>query len=143
MSNIATKAVNIRSQTSDVYVGRSRTGEPASKWGNPFPIGKTISAVDLQAIGRTDLQHLIDPKQRINRDQSISLYRELMDARLRDGTLTPQDFRKIYGLRLGCFCKPAPCHADLIADYANWFQQNPEATTGPLRLKTPTPQKLF
>lgn len=138
-----TKAVNIRSQTHDVYVGRNRTGKPPSKWGNPFPIGKTISAEDLRAIGRTDLQHLIDPKQRIDRDQSISLYRALLEARLRDGTLTPKDFRKIYGLRLGCFCKPAPCHADLIAEYANWFHDNPHATAGPPHKKTSTPQKLL
>ena len=143
MTKTTTKAVNIHSQAHDVYVGRSRAGKPPSKWGNPFPIGKPVSAEDLRAIGRTDLQHLIDPKQRIDRDKSISLYRELMDARLRDGTLAPKDFREIYGLRLGCFCKPAPCHADLIAEYANWFHHNPEATTGPPQQRTPTPQKLF
>ena len=101
MAHNTTKAVNIRSQAHDVYVGHSRTGKPPSKWGNPFPIGKTISAEDLRAIGRTDLQNIINPKQPIDRDQSISLYREILDARLRDGTLAPQDFREIYGLRLG------------------------------------------
>ena len=76
-------------------------------------------------IGRTDLKHLIDPKQRVYPDQSISIYRELMDTRLGDGTLTPQDFSKICGLRFRCFYKPAPCHADLMEEYANWFHDSP------------------
>ena len=44
MANTTTKAVNIRSQAHDVYVGRSRAGIRPSKWGNSFPIGKTVSA---------------------------------------------------------------------------------------------------
>lgn len=66
-------------------------GRP-TKWGNPFTIGKDGT-----------------------RDEVIEKYRAWL--------LTQPDLLaeipKLRGKRLGCWCKPEPCHADVLADFAN------------------------
>lgn len=84
--------VNVhRAKRWDVYVGRAGRHGPGT-WGNPFVIG-------------------VDG----NRGQVI--------AKFRDWILTqPQLLRRLPELRgkvLGCFCAPAPCHADVLAEMAN------------------------
>lgn len=78
----------------DVYIARP------SKWGNPFVMGKDG-----------------------NREQVITKYHEwflkpeqaqlLNDARV-----------KLRGKILGCWCKPAACHGDILALYANGYDKN-------------------
>src|SRR5690554_2738296 len=63
-----------------------------SKWGNPFIIGKHGS-----------------------REEVIELYRQyvLGNPELRNS------IPELKGKVLGCFCKPAPCHGDILAKLAN------------------------
>jgi len=63
-----------------------------SKWGNPFIIGKHG-----------------------NREEVIELYRQyvLGNPELRNS------IPELKGKVLGCFCKPAPCHGDILAKLAN------------------------
>lgn len=35
--------------------------------------------------------------------------------------IDPRRVHELAGKRLGCFCKPAPCHGDVLADYLNGF----------------------
>ena len=66
-------------------------GRP-SKWGNPFVIG-----------------------QDGNRDQVIAQFRAWLP-------LQPHlmgALHELRGKRLGCFCSPEPCHADVLAELAN------------------------
>lgn len=38
-----TAVVNLRNSRYHVYIGRSRRGQPPSKWGNPFPTGRKLT----------------------------------------------------------------------------------------------------
>jgi hypothetical protein len=35
--------------------------------------------------------------------------------------IDPKQVHALSGKRLGCFCKPAPCHGDVLADYLNSY----------------------
>jgi Domain of unknown function (DUF4326) len=95
----ATTVVNMTGHRDDpdvadvVYVGRAmyRGGWrlAASPLANPFRIG-------------------VDG----NREQVIAMYRDYLLGRADLLTLLP-DLR---GKRLGCWCSPLPCHADVIAE---------------------------
>jgi len=75
----------------DVYVGRVSQYGPGT-WGNPFVIGRDGNRAEVIAQFRAWL-----PQQR-------DLMRRLPELR---------------GKVLGCFCAPAPCHADVLAEMAN------------------------
>ena len=64
-------------------------GRP-SKWGNPFRIGKDGS-----------------------RKEVIEKFREYMRQR---PELQKEAIRELKGKRLGCFCKPLPCHGDVLVE---------------------------
>ena len=89
------RAVNIRAEPYDVYCGRGRGGTE-TKWGNPFKQG--------------------------SQDQNVRDFEAYLRYCIRTGEFTPKDLQELEGKRLGCFCKPKPCHADIIADAVN----NPE-----------------
>ena len=84
-----TYVVHCKKAPFDVYIGREYEGIPASKWGNPFVIGKDGT-----------------------RDEVISKYEEwikgqpaLMDA-----------LPELRGKTLGCWCAPTNrCHGDVLA----------------------------
>lgn len=61
----------------------------ATPWGNPFPI--------------TDTE---------NRSQVLLRYAIYMRCRLDSGTLNIKDLAN--AKRLGCWCKPLPCHGDFL-----------------------------
>lgn len=89
----ATRVVNIRQEDYDVYIGRAGRGMDGY-FGNPFKI-----------------------EPGMKRGGTLEKYREYFNNRLQ----TDPDFhRRINGLRgktLGCFCKPYPCHGDIIKEY--------------------------
>lgn len=66
-------------------------GRP-SKWGNPYEIGKDGT-----------------------RKQVIQLYREYI---LNNKELM-SSLGELKGKRLGCWCKPLPCHGDVLDELAN------------------------
>lgn len=90
-----TKAVNLRQEKYDTYIGRAGHGQNGY-FGNPFSVQEHgTSALDKY---RTYF------KDRIEKD--------------------PEFRRRILALRghkLGCFCKPKPCHGDVIAE---WVDKN-------------------
>jgi hypothetical protein len=88
-----TKVVNIRYEDYDVYIGRAGRGQDGY-FGNPFPL----------EAGQA-------------RGASLDKYRAYFHERLKTD---PEFRRRIHGLKgktLGCFCKPYPCHGDIIAEY--------------------------
>ena len=131
MSDRRTTVVNIRQQPHEVYIGRNPKGRGPSKWGNPFVVGKPAPERLYRALQNTAAGQRINRHSALSREQAIDLYRESLARRLREGNLTPDDFREIQGKRLGCFCKPQPCHGDIIAWLADWFQNHPDATEAP------------
>ena len=88
-----TRVVNVdREQRADVvYIGR---GTP---WGNPYALGQDGDREEVIRKFRYDFE------------------RDL----LRDGARFKQRLRALQGKRLGCHCKPAACHGDVLAEYLN------------------------
>jgi hypothetical protein len=86
----------------DVYIGRPNNLIPKSKpgsdgkWGNPFIIGRDGT-----------------------REEVIQKYREWI--MLTQPELFGQIPIELKDKRLGCWCKPLPCHGDVLAELANWL----------------------
>jgi hypothetical protein len=95
-----TRIVNIRSgEPYDVYIGRPGKGQEGY-FGNPHPIGFCEIC---------DCRH--------GRELAISAYKVYFMFRLESD---PEFKRRVLELKdkvLGCFCKPAACHGDIIAEY--------------------------
>lgn len=86
-----TRVVNLRRSEFDVYIGRAGHGQDGY-FGNPFPVSK----YGLDALPR---------------------FRHYFATRLE---VDPEFRRRVLALRgkkLGCFCKPRPCHGDVIAEW--------------------------
>ncbi len=90
------RVVNLKFEEYDVYIGRAGKGQDGY-FGNPF---------------RADDRGL---------QRALDQYRAYFEKRI------VEDFefrRRVVGLmgrRLGCFCKPKPCHGDIIVE---WLRRN-------------------
>lgn len=90
-----TTVVNLYKEDYDQYIGRPGKGKDGY-FGNPHilkpnePRGLTVNRFTIYFYER--LQHDPEFKERVH---------------------------SLKGLRLGCFCKPNPCHGDVIAEYLN------------------------
>ena len=81
------KVVNKYKESYDVYIGRG------SIWGNPFPLNESA--------GET-------------REVVVEKYRGYLFKQVKTGKITMDQLRELNGKTLGCFCKPKPCHGDII-----------------------------
>jgi hypothetical protein len=81
-----TKVVHCQKEDYDVYIGRP------GKWGNPFRI-----------------------KVDGNRDEVIKKYREWLLYNDEANDLR-KELPSLKDKTLGCWCKPSPCHGDVIAE---------------------------
>jgi hypothetical protein len=87
-----TTVVNYRrGERYDVYIGRSKK-MPRGRWGNPFVVG-------------------IDGTP----EECIALF----EQRLMTQPDLLTDLHTLKGKRLGCTCKPKPCHGDVLARLAD------------------------
>jgi hypothetical protein len=100
-SKIGVRVGNVRAKEPGEYVGRRARGRAGSPLGNPFRIGTDGSRDECIAHYRSWLA------QRI-RERDRSVLAEL--ARLH--ALASRD----EGVTLLCFCRPEPCHADVIRE---------------------------
>jgi hypothetical protein len=131
-----TTAVHVR-EGYDLYVGRafrayarpSPTNPVPGRFGNPFKPGgvKTPAAmlrnyfapwwaapgVDTDAV-RTEALQRMRPEA-----DPIASFRWYLELRTRHDPDYRRDVLALRGKRLGCFCKPAPCHADVLASWVN------------------------
>jgi hypothetical protein len=99
-----TKAVNLRSEEYDIYAGRRRFGKDGY-FGNPHPVGFPCTIC------------FPGDKKSHDRDGAIEAYRKDFERRI---TTDPEFRSRIEagkGKRWGCFCKPLPCHVDVIVEY--------------------------
>lgn len=88
---LATVANKDRGEPFDVYIGRGTV------WGNPYPIGPAGDREEVLRMYRYDF------------DRRLLTFFENEDSNV----------SKIRGKVLGCHCKPAACHGDILADYVN------------------------
>ena len=125
MSPGPARAVNLRQTDYDTYIGRPR-------YRDRRPLARDESdALRQQARSGTaalaDLDRLVqcygfwgNPWQRGETADPIAAYRQYLEYRIRVGHITPDRIRtELVGKRLGCFCKPQPCHGDVLAELAN------------------------
>lgn len=95
-----TRVVNIRKENYDVYIGRGGHGKDGY-FGNPYRLGTGMA-----------------------RGSTLDNYRKYFYHRLS----TDKEFRKrigeLQGKTLGCFCKPNPCHGDIIKEYLDRIAEN-------------------
>jgi hypothetical protein len=90
-----TKTVNIYASGYDVYIGRAGKGQDGY-FGNPFRL-------------RADE----------DRGATIERYGKHFHNRLETDSEFKRRVHELKGKTLGCFCKPYPCHGDVIAKYLN------------------------
>jgi len=88
-----TKVVNIKTDNYDVYIGRAGRGQDGY-FGNPF----MLSAGQI-------------------RGASLEKFKEYFYGRLKSDIEYSRRINGLKGKTLGCFCKPYPCHGDIIAEY--------------------------
>lgn len=91
-----------------VYIGRSKGGQPENILGNPFtmiPEG-------------TRAQFVVSSRQ-----ESVDRYRDYMEEQLKTNPAYKAKMEELAGrvaagehLYLGCFCKPLPCHGDILKE---------------------------
>lgn len=90
-----TTVVNIYKDPYDEYCGRPGKGKEGY-FGNPFLLSKD------------------EP-----RGATIEKFRNYFYTRLESDVEFKRRILELKGKRLGCFCKPKACHADVIAEYLN------------------------
>lgn len=101
MKNKLATVVNIRKfpRDYDVYVGRAGLGFDGT-FGNPFRVGYDGS-----------------------RTEVVDKFRKYFQKRMLGDIEYSKKIFALRGLRLGCWCAPKPCHADIIADWLNSLQE--------------------
>lgn len=55
-----------------------------------------------------------------NREEVIEKFRHQLKIDIQNGRITVAMLAKLDGKRLGCVCKPKPCHGDVIAEFVAW-----------------------
>lgn len=90
-----TTVVNLRREPYDVYIGRAGKGQDGY-FGNPYRIGPNHS-----------------------REAVLGLYRDYLYHRAANDSAFNSRLLELQGKVLGCFCKPEPCHGDIIAEWVD------------------------
>ena len=88
-----TIVVNLRKEPYDVYIGRGNKYNHKGMFGNPYSEG--------------------------TREQNIALFKEYFYERIFNDKEFEKRVLELKDKVLGCFCKPLPCHGDIIAEYLN------------------------
>jgi len=96
-----TRVVNRRREAFDVYIGRP------SPFGNPF----------------SHLPGTLAQFRVASRDEAITRFREWFQGQ---PELVERAKRELAGKVLGCWCKPASCHGDVIASIVDGGDGIPE-----------------
>ena len=87
---MVTRVINIKDKKSfDIYIGRYNPRYGSSKWRNPFKIGKNGTREEVIIKYR---------EYALNNSELMNRLPELKDK------------------TLGCWCKPEPCHGDVLVE---------------------------
>lgn len=87
--------VNLRRDEYDVYIGRAGRGQDGY-FGNPYRVG--IDGTGPEVLGK---------------------FKRLFLDKIEGNPEFKRRVLELKGKRLGCFCKPNPCHGDIIAAWVN------------------------
>lgn len=105
-----TRVISIRQAPTDwqnnnqyVYIGRAGKGMNGT-FGNPIVIGKVCMICgDVHSTGGS----------------TLPCYKEYLLTRMATDEAFATAVKSLKGKTLVCFCKPAPCHGDVIASILN------------------------
>lgn len=103
-----TRVVNMKLDTStmvDVVIGRP------TMFGNPIRVRKPCCECGV----------------RHGPGETLECYREWLWRKLKRDKAFAREVRKLHGKVLGCWCKPNPCHGDVLARAAAYLNK-PEGT---------------
>lgn len=93
----------------DTYIGRAGQGFDGY-FGNPYKL------------------------EEYQRQKGVELFKAYFECRVREDATYRARVLALRGHRLGCFCKPLPCHGDIIAAFVNdFFQERKVLVTGDRR----------
>lgn len=106
-----TRVVNLRREHFDVYIGRAGRGYDGY-FGNPVCVGRRCSECD--RVHSTPVS-------------TIPCFTVYFYKRLKDDPEFAKRVEQLRGKTLGCFCKPKPCHGDVISQY---LERTTEDTDG-------------
>lgn len=96
-----TTVVNLKHHKYDVYIGRKGKGHDGY-FGNPIHVGRVCNTCGVYHNTPGD---------------TLFCYKEYFYNRLKTDPQFKEATHLLKGLRLGCFCKPGPCHGDIIVEY--------------------------
>lgn len=88
-----TTVVNLRREAYDIYIGRAGHGHDGF-FGNPFTLKE-------------------------HRQKALELFKDYFEQRVETDDAFRARAMELHGKRLGCFCKPGPCHGDIIARWVD------------------------
>ena len=104
----------------DVYIGYAASWGEAGKWSNQFDV-----AGDLYHIAKRELAEYPNSAvsaalwaaldDRLDVDIAVGLYRHWL-LYTPAGLRLQEDIDELRGKVLGCFCKPHPCHGDVLVE---------------------------
>lgn len=90
-----TKIVNLYKEPYDIYIGRAGKGKDGY-FGNPIKLKPTQKPGD-----------------------TLTEYKEYFINKINTDSEFKDKVLELKGKILGCFCKPKPCHGDIIVEYLN------------------------
>ena len=93
-----TTVVNLRAVPYDVYIGRAGKGQDGY-FGNPV--------------------RLVNYHSSAERSKVLIAFKEYFEKRVATDAEFANRCLQLRGKRLGCFCKPMPCHGDTIAAWVD------------------------
>lgn len=106
-----TRAVNVRIEDCDVYAGRPRRLRRPGRW----------DRIDPREVPEGEYGWLGNPYDVREQADAIEAFRSYFEQRVVDDEPFRESVIALKGKRLGCFCKPSKCHADIIAA---WVEAN-------------------
>ena len=102
-----TTVVNLRAVNEyDVYIGRAGRGELGT-FGNPYKVGVTCE--------RCGVVHGTG-------ESTLPCFEAYLIERVQTDPVFKARLLALRGKVLGCFCKPKPCHGDVIV---KWLSEQP------------------
>ena len=103
--------VNIRNEENfDVYIGRNAWGIVSAStslpgyFGNPIKINTKCSVC-----GKTHTKP----------GDTLDCFEKYARRRIKSDNIFKEQVKGLFGKTLGCFCKPRPCHGDVLVKLAN------------------------
>jgi len=92
------KVVHCKKEKYDLYIGRP------SKWGNPYSHKEGTKA-----------KYKVETRR-----EAVEAYRDMMIEKIAKNPALLKELAELDGLVLGCWCKPKPCHGDVLVELSEW-----------------------